>query len=260
MYKSPSRARSMMRRFANRWLDRLENNGNPDMSSNGEARFLRELASRFPRDRQPVVFDVGGNMGDYTELLLAASGSRSTPPKVHVFEPSSACLRKLSERFGGQDNIVIVPAALSDTEGEASIHFDRQGSGLASLHVRNLDFYGISASGNETISTLRADRYIRENGIEHVHFAKIDVEGHEVSVLRGFGDFLDPGFIDYIQFEYGGASLDSRTSLMELFQVLTQAGFELAKIMPSTLEPRTYHPNMETFRYANFVASGKGTG
>ena len=72
--------------------------------------------------------------------------------------------------------------------------------------------------------------------------------------FHGLGDYLNSGFIDVIQFEYGGANLDSHTSLMDIFYLLNSSGFELYKIMPSYLQYRQYKPFMENFQYANYVA------
>ena len=96
--------------------------------------------------------------------------------------------------------------------------------------------------------------YIEEHAIKHIDLLKIDVEGHELKVLQGFEKYLSVDFIDYIQFEYGGANLDSHTSLLELY---SKRHFLIAKILPKGLEIRTYQSYMENFMYANYVAISK---
>ncbi|PIY58809.1 MAG: methyltransferase FkbM, partial [Candidatus Yonathbacteria bacterium CG_4_10_14_0_8_um_filter_43_17] len=87
---------------------------------------------------------------------------------------------------------------------------------------------------------------------------KIDVEGHELSTLSGFGKYLNADFIDFIQFEYGGANLDSHTNLLDFYNLLTPIGFKIAKVMSQSLELREYSPRMDNFVYSNYVAiSGK---
>ena len=66
--------------------------------------------------------------------------------------------------------------------------------------------------------------------------------------------YMDSDFIDYIQFEYGGANLDSHTSLMEIYKFLNDRNFEIAKIMRDGLEIRKYQPYMDNFNYSNYVA------
>jgi hypothetical protein len=111
---------------------------------------------------------------------------------------------------------------------------------------------------SENIKLKRLDGYIEEKNINHIDFIKIDIEGHELKAFEGFGKYLDASFVDYIQFEYGGANLDSHTNLMELYKFLENRGFKIAKMMPNGLEVRKYSPFMDNFNYANYVAvSGK---
>ncbi|GLI54154.1 FkbM family methyltransferase [Thermodesulfovibrio yellowstonii] len=98
------------------------------------------------------------------------------------------------------------------------------------------------------------DEYIEENNIKHIDFIKIDIEGHELKAFYGFGSYLNSDFIDYIQFEYGGANLDSHTSLMDIYKFFEERNFSIAKIMQKGLELRKYSPFMENFMYANYVA------
>ena len=88
----------------------------------------------------------------------------------------------------------------------------------------------------------------------HINFIKIDVEGHEVKVLEGLGNYLNKEFIDFIQFEYGGCNLDSKTSLMEIYNLLTNKGFKIAKILQKGLYLRNYNPDLENYVYSNYVA------
>ena len=142
----------------------------------------------------------------------------------------------------------------SDKNCEATIFYDKEQSGLASLYRRNLNAYNLELSKSESIKLKRLDNYIDEKSISHIDFIKIDIEGHELRAFEGFGKYLNGNFVDYIQFEYGGANLDSHTSLMELYNFLENRGFKIAKVMKNGLEIRKYSPFMDNFNYANYVA------
>lgn len=107
---------------------------------------------------------------------------------------------------------------------------------------------------SEEIVLRRMDEYIKEKNITHVDFVKIDIEGHELKAFEGFGEYLNSDFIDYIQFEYGGANLDSHSSLMELYKFFKDRNFSVAKMMPNGIEIRNYSPYMDNFNYSNYVA------
>jgi len=132
--------------------------------------------------------------------------------------------------------------------------YDRERSGLASLYRRDLRHYNIELSKSEEIETICAGDYIDQKQIPHIDYLKIDIEGHELKALEGFGKYLSGDFIDYIQFEYGGTTLDVHTSLMELYTFLESRGFKVAKVFSKGLEILSYNPDMENFRYANYVA------
>ena len=109
----------------------------------------------------------------------------------------------------------------------------------------------------EKIELNTAAYYIEKNSIEHIDLLKIDVEGHEIKSLMGFGKYLNSNFIDYIQFEYGGANLDSHTNLLDFYDLLLPAGFKITKIMNGYLELRDYNPRFDNFVYCNYIAVSK---
>jgi len=235
----------------------IENNGNADFYKNGESEFIDNLFSSFnERNKQEVViFDVGSNVGKYSEMMNDKSNEIIL--NLHLFEPTEQCFSIISNKFKKNPNIVLNNFGASDSDGVATIYYDKEQSGLASLYQRNLDSYGLILDKSEGITLRRLDGYIEESNIQHIEFIKIDIEGHELRAFEGFGKYLDGDFIDYIQFEYGGANLDSRTSLMEIYHFLSCKGFSVAKIMPGGLDIREYSPFMDNFQYSNYVAISK---
>ena len=130
-----------------------------------------------------------------------------------------------------------------------------QSSGLISPTSRaNLSSIGMSLNQSETVQTIRLDSYIKAKRITHIHLLKIDIEGHEIAAFEGMGEYLSGDFVDFIQFEYGGANLDSKTSLMDLYALFESRGFVVGKLMPRGVELRAYKAWMENFQYANYVA------
>ena len=122
------------------------------------------------------------------------------------------------------------------------------------MYQRNLKRHNIELGMKEVIKTKRLDEYIEQNKLNHIDFMKVDVEGHEMCVFEGMGRFLNSDFIDYIQFEYGGANLDSMTSLMNFYELFESKGFRLAKMMPGGLQIRVHETFLENFVYSNYVA------
>jgi len=201
-----------------------------------------------------IVFDIGANIGDYSSMLLENSQRYGMVPELHLFEPTKSCFETISKKFESKNNVTLNNFGVSNSNDTAKIFYDKEQSGLASLYRRNLDSYNLQLNQSEEISLKRMDEYIEHKNIKHVDFIKIDIEGHELKAFDGFGSYLNSDFVEYIQFEYGGANLDSHSSLMEIYKFFEDRGFSLAKMMSNGLEVREYSPFMDNFMYSNYVA------
>jgi len=106
----------------------------------------------------------------------------------------------------------------------------------------------------EKVQIQTLDDFCAEKGIEHIHYLKMDVEGHELSVLQGGREMLAKGAIDWIQFEFGGCNIDSRTYLRDFFELLTPY-YDIYRLLRNGFRPiRRYHETYEIFTTTNFIA------
>lgn len=256
MITHPALFRSKLRSLALHLFNYLENNGNADFAANGEECFIEGLFAHLAKSvhGRAVLLDVGANVGEYTQMLLDRSARLSSGAQIHLFEPTRACFGTLTSKFARLPSVILNNKAVSNIAGTAQIYYDAGGSKLASLERRNLDAYAVRLDQSESVETIRLDDYLRERGIDHVHFLKIDIEGHEMAAFEGMGEYFSGEVLDFVQFEYGGANLDSHTTLMDLYALFEGAGFVVAKVMRGGLEIRPYKPWMDNFCYANYVA------
>jgi FkbM family methyltransferase len=144
--------------------------GRRPKSAERELNFLDRVV---PKDA--VTIDVGANFGLYTRELARLSKS------VHAFEPSPKLADLL--RRTSASNVTVHETALSDRSGEAELMVPQGDGGpvhgLASIESR-LDLAGLPVVSTR-VPTARLDDVIQQD----VAFVKIDVEGHELSVLNG---------------------------------------------------------------------------
>jgi hypothetical protein len=98
------------------------------------------------------------------------------------------------------------------------------------------------------------DSYLQENGLSRVDVLKIDTEGAEPLVLRGFSQALAEKRIGLIQFEYGRVNVLTRFLLADIYEMLEPLDFDIGKLYPNYVDFRPYSPMLETFLGPNYIA------
>ncbi len=201
-----------------------------------------------PEGAPCVVFDVGANVGSWSEALLEAEPNA----RVYCFEPSKVAFATLEERFAGHGGVVLSRMALGESSGTAQLYSDRPGSGLASLVRRRLDHLDIAMAMHEEVEVSTLDAVIEATGIRPT-ILKLDVEGWELSVLKGGGETLRS--VACVQFEFGGCNIDTRTYFQDFYYFFKSAGFDIYRLSPrGVVQITDYVEAHESFVTTNFVA------
>jgi FkbM family methyltransferase len=128
-----------------------------------------------------VVFDIGGNHGIYTYWLSKAVGPKG---QVHVFEPQPELITELNgvKQWLNMHQAKINGIALSDERATKTLSRTRIGDGSATLNSRD----AFPNSWQEiSVETICLDDYCEMQAPSNIRYIKIDVEGHELSVIRG---------------------------------------------------------------------------
>ena len=209
-----------------------------------------KLLSSFLDVKPNLVIDIGGNVGDYSEII------RNQYPlaEIHIFEPSLKNIGLLTARFSGYESMSIVPFALSNVSGSSLLYANESGSGLGSLSKRRMEHFGVSFDFEEEVSTIRFEDYWKnELGSRLIDCVKIDVEGHELDVLKGFGQALTA--VRALQFEFGGCNIDTRTFFQDFWYFFKSYNFDIYRIGPlGAQEIVAYSELDEFFSTTNFIA------
>jgi FkbM family methyltransferase len=208
------------------------------------------LLHSFLKSLPKLAIDIGGNIGNYTAELR----KRNPDLEIHTFEPSATNIAKLDARFKGDSLIKIVPLAVSDMAGSATLFANEPGSGLGSLTKRRLDHFNIAFDAQETIKTIRFEDYWKDRlQSRRLDMVKIDVEGHELATLKGFGEAL--GATRVLQFEFGGSNIDTRTYFQDFWYLFKEQKFDIYRVTPFGSEKMTqYAESDEFFSTSNYLA------
>jgi FkbM family methyltransferase len=226
--------------------------GGAHVSASGESRVIRSaLDTSIAYSDQPVVFDVGANQGLYALAVLEMLGARGM---IHCFEPSKETFKQLQNQVSARQNVVLHNFGLSDRAEKLTLYSNVAGSGLASVYHRRLDHFNVNMDLQEQITLQVLDDFCLENGIHRIDLLKLDVEGHELAVLRGAQKMIESHAIRLIQFEFGGCNIDSRTFFQDFFYLLNPF-YTLHRIVKDGwVAIPEYQERQELFITTNFLA------
>ena len=219
------------------------------LEENGEAALVRASLDAFtPRSKgdRPVLFDVGANVGDWSELAVGSA-------ELHLFEMAEASLQTLHEKFSLRDDVVVNNFALGNQEGFTEYKDYGDFSGKNTL-VSEAEFY--EGGKPKTCSVSTGDAYIERKALHGVHLLKIDVEGFELPVLEGFEKSLEYGYVNIIQFEYGFNNGEAHHLMMDFFEFLAPKGYRIGRLHPDGVRFHSYHSRLNNFDSGpNYVAA-----
>lgn len=226
------------------------NYASPNHDENGEL-----VAMRYVRDRigraDPVLFDVGANIGGYSEELRRCFGPAA---RIFAFEPGLETYTMLRQRAESLGQIRTFNFGLGKTAASVKLYTPSAGAAIASIYHMRAD-HPWATDSTEQIELRTLDEVCRLEGIDAIDFLKIDVEGAELDVLQGGRSLLDSGRVRFIQFEFGFRQVDSRTFFRDFFELLDKQ-YRIARIVGDGLCPLPrYGEELEVFYgVSNYLA------
>lgn len=125
-----------------------------------------------------VLLDIGANHGRYT-VEMAKKG------KVYAFEPSPENLKILREAVKDKPNVEVHHYALSDQTGIAKLMIVGNPGGHSIHKILDGQRWKHSLENSVDVATITLDEWCEYNNIYRIDGIKIDVEAHEIEVLKG---------------------------------------------------------------------------
>jgi FkbM family methyltransferase len=168
-----------------------------------------------------VVFDVGANMGNRTDVFQELGAT------VVAVEPQQACQRVLARRYGDHPRVHIVNGGLGPEAGERTLYVGSEhtlttmSSDWIDATRRSGRFASYSWEEQTVVPITTLDQLIAEHGTPR--FCKIDVEGFEVEVLEGLSRPLH-----VVSLEFAAEFLDRTRAALALLTALGPCRFNLS--------------------------------
>lgn len=227
------------------------------VKDSGEYAVLDKLKSiNRNKEKKLFVFDVGANEGQFLHQIL--NKLNNLDYCIHSFEPSEDAFNLLHDKFKYKSNIIFNKFGLSNYIGEANLFYDKKGSGLASLTKRRLDHFGINFNNFEKVKIDTLDNYCTDKKIKYIDLLKLDVEGHELDVLKGATRMFQEQRICMVSFEFGGCNIDTHTYFQDFWYFfMSNRMNNFFRITPSGYLHRltNYSETYEQFRTTNFLVT-----
>jgi len=205
--------------------------------------------------KNPIVIDVGANIGDYTNTILNINKNA----KVFAIEPHPKTFKKLKVNIISE-NIQLFNVGISDRQGilELFDYKNNDGSSHASLYEDVIEdlHKGEVVSHKVEVNTL--DELIGKK-VDRIDLLKIDTEGNEYKVLLGARQLLNSQKINAIQFEFNEMNIISKTTFKDFWDLLSEQ-YIFYRILPcgNLLKIKKYTPlECEIYAYQNIICLKK---
>lgn len=175
-----------------------------------------------------TVLDVGGHHGQFTLFAL----ERFPGAKIITFEPQASGVAKIKEAVAGDPRVTIENYALSDSAGRAELHISKRSDSSSLLPIgegQTSAYPGTEEASVEEIALETLDNIVGDKDLAGPVLLKIDVQGAEMSVLRGAEKTL--AAVDSIFCECSFVELYEGQALIgEVVAFLAERGFAMSGV------------------------------
>lgn len=223
-----------------------------DISSDGELNVMRYVRNQCSSNKNTIIFDVGANIGNYSQEIV--NNFKKANFYLYSFEPSKETFHELKKRLKNISNLKLYNVGFGKKNCVKALFYDKKQSGLASVYNRRLLHFGIKMNLRESIKISTIDDFCKSNRIQKIDFLKLDVEGNELDILKGAKNMIKNNAIRFIQFEFGGCNIDSRTYFQDFWYLLSPK-YKIYRILKNDiLEISQYKEINEIFVTTNYLA------
>lgn len=214
-----------------------------------EPEFMWIFRNEITKTETPIFFDIGANVGYQT--LIGAELLKPLGGHVYAFEPDpvNANLLRMAVKENEYDPCVFVEEVAVSDKGGVSVFYQADATNLSSMARTE------HSKRQTTVKTIT----LSSNTIEAFpSFIKMDVEGHEVEVIRGaLGLFSEQLFPCKILMEVHPRMYSDEHSLEDELMKLINLGFNTRYVVsaavsvPDLFKKKGYKPE-RVFEVGNY--------
>jgi len=194
----------------------------------GLKKYTRSLGNK----HQVVGIDVGCCVGEYISHIKEICSEPSA--QILCFEPNPVNITEIEKKIAEDTQLKLFKMCLSNEPGTASFHNWRdnvdnnKGNGVGGLRSGGPKICDVVVN---KLDNILWDEYYDKDIV--IKFIKIDTEGNDTNVLKGFGKYLP--YTKYIVFECSDCLYDFRgpgteNPMKDIVDFLSEKGFDTYRI------------------------------
>lgn len=134
---------------------------------------------------RPVILDLGGHRGETIKHYRA----RFPDALVYSFEPSPDSLAALNENFRDDPKTRIIPFAVADRPGQRTLYINEIDATNSLLPAASTSKGYLPGKGESitsiTVNVTSIDKFMQDHPVGSIHILKMDIQGSELSALKG---------------------------------------------------------------------------
>jgi FkbM family methyltransferase len=149
------------------------------------------------KKKAPIIIDIGSNVGQSINFFR----NLFSKSEIHSFEPNKDCFNILKKKYKNKNFIYLNNCAISNLKNKY-FYINNIHSGLGSFSrintfskdIINKKFFNKKnfIEKKEKVSIIAMKKYLLENRIfKRIDLVKIDVQGHNINVLKSFGTLIN---------------------------------------------------------------------
>jgi FkbM family methyltransferase len=181
-----------------------------------------------------TVIDVGAHKGEFTQNALQIKSVN----KIISFEPQKKIFKILKEKFTSNDKIILSNLALSERVEKKMMKINKMTNMSTLNHEINNDSLYLkfrnfllhqknSIIPEEEVETTTLDIFFEQKKIDQNTLLKIDVEGYELKVLKGYTQKIRE--IKYVLIENQFSNMYKGIDFEDCHKFLVDKNFKLLK-------------------------------
>lgn len=212
-------------------------------AANGEFLLLRYFLEAAPPKDHDSIIDVGAARGDWSAEALHIF--RDKISSFAAIEPMPDNANAVRQRFAREQTMVVHECSLADRDAPAITMYNVAGGGRISA----------PRSGRKPVSAVTVPVATGDSLFAGArpYLIKIDCEGYDAKVLRGFEKTLQTAR-PLLQFEYCDMWMNHDSRLQDTTRQLEDARYNMYRLWPDGIVGFRFSKFYETYHYQNIVA------